>query len=146
MAITLWRTRKPFEGLNRWCDDFDRWFDDDVFTTRFDRTWMPAVDIEEKNGSYIVKADLPGLKKDDIHIELHDGLLTLRGERKEEHEDKKGKRYRVERIYGSFERTFSVPEGTTEKDIHAKYHDGVLELNIPTAKLEKPKSVPIKVE
>jgi HSP20 family protein len=146
MAITLWRTRKPFGGLNRWFDDFDRWFDEETFSPRFDRTWIPAVDIEEKEGSYIVKADLPGLKKDDIHIELHEGLLTLRGERNEEHEEKKGESYRVERSYGSFERTFRVPDGITEKDIHAKYHDGVLELSIPAPRVEKPKAVSIKVE
>jgi len=65
MALTLWRRRKPFEGPSRW-------FDDDFFTETLERNWLPAVDIEEKDGKYLVKADLPGLKKGDIHLELHD--------------------------------------------------------------------------
>ncbi len=146
MAITLWRNRRPFEGITRFCDDFDRLFDKDPFARTLDQTWMPAVDIEEKDGEYRLKADLPGLKKDDIHVELHDGCLTLRGERKSEHEDKQEGYSRYERTYGSFERRFRVPEGVTEKDIKARYHDGVLELSVPAPKEEKPKAVNIKVE
>ena len=139
MAITLWRNRTPFEGLLRW-------FDDEFFTTDFDRTFTPALDVEEKDGTYLVKADLPGLKKDDIHIELRNGTLTMRGERRDEHEVKEGRYRRVERTYGSFERSFRVPEGVTEKDIHAKYTDGVLELSIPAPKTPEPKAIEVKVE
>lgn len=146
MAITLWRSRRPFEGLNRWFDDVNSWFDEDTFIPEFETTWLPAIDVEEKDGNYIVKADLPGLKKEDIHIELKEGCLTLRGERNEEHEEKKRRYRRIERTYGSFERSFRVPEGVTEKDIHAKYHDGVLELSIPAPKMEEPKAIPIKVD
>lgn len=146
MAITLWRSRKPFEGLVRWFDDVERFFDDDFFGAPSVRSWVPAVDVEEKDGAYIVRADLPGLKKDDIHIELHDGILTLRGERDDKHEEKKKNFYRLERYHGSFERSFRVPEGTTEKDIAAKYRDGVLELRIPAPKVEEKKAIPIKVE
>ena len=145
MAITLWRQTRPFEGITRWMEDLDRWFDFDIPELQ-ETGWSPAVDIEEKEGKYLVKADLPGLKKEDIHIELHDGLLTLRGERKTEHEEKKKGYHRVERFHGSFERTFRVPEGVTEKDIQAKYKDGVLELIIPTPKEEKPKAIEVKVE
>ncbi|MCX8044578.1 MAG: Hsp20/alpha crystallin family protein [Desulfobacterota bacterium] len=146
MALTLWRSRKPFEALTRWFDDIDRLFNEDFFATPFERTWVPAVDVEEKDGAYIVKADLPGLKKEDIHVELQDGILTLRGERNEKHEEKKGNYYRLERCHGSFERSFRIPEGVTEKDITAKYHDGVLELKIPVPKDESKKAIPIKVE
>ena len=146
MAITLWRRRKPFEGLTRWFDDLDSWFDDDFFTETLERNWVPAVDIEEKDGKYLVKADLPGLKKGDIHLELHGGYLTLKGERKSEHEEKKENYHRIERIYGSFQRSFRVPEGVTEKDIKAKYHDGVLELTVPAPKVEKPKAIDVKIE
>jgi HSP20 family protein len=139
MAITLWRNRTPFEGLLRW-------FEDETFPADFDRTFTPALDVEEKDGTYLVKADLPGLKKDDIHIELRNGLLTLRGERRDEHEEKKGRYHWVERTYGSFERSFCVPEGVTEKDIHAKYRDGVLELSIPVPKAPEPKAIEVKVE
>jgi HSP20 family molecular chaperone IbpA len=71
MAITLWRTRTPFEGLLRW-------FDDDFFSTGFERDWTPAIDVEEQDGTYLVKADLPGLKKEDIQIELRNRVLTFR--------------------------------------------------------------------
>jgi HSP20 family protein len=86
------------------------------------------------------------MKKKDIHIELHRGYLTLRGERKSEYEEKNDTYRRVERTYGSFERTFRVPEGVTEKDIHAKYKDGVLELTVPAPKVEESKTVELKIE
>ena len=146
MAITLWRHRRPFEGLTRWCDDLDNWFDNSFFTEPLEGLWEPAVDIEEKDGKYLVKADLPGLKKKDIHIELHDGYLTLKAERKSENEGKKENYHRTERTYGTFQRSFKVPEGITEKDIKAKYHDGVLELTVPVPKVEKPKAIDVKVE
>ncbi len=146
MAITLWKSRKPFDGMLRLFDDLDTWFDNDLFAPAREGVWAPAVDIEEKDGSYLVKADLPGLKKDDIHIELHDSYLTLKAERHHEKEENKDNRHWIERSYGSFERTLRVPEGVTEKDITAKYNDGVLELNIPAPKAEKPKAIEVKVE
>lgn len=146
MAITLWRQRSPFEGLTRWFDDIDTWVDTGFFTDMPDTMWRPAIDIEEKDGKYMVRADLPGIKKGDIHIELHDGYLTLRGERKSEHKENKGGYQRFERTYGSFERTLCVPEGVTEKDIHAHYENGVLELTIPIPKVEEPKTTEIKIE
>jgi len=139
MTITLWRTRTPFEGLLRW-------FDDDFFSADAARVWTPAIDVEEKDGAYLVKADLPGLKKDDIHIELRNSVLTLRGERRDEQEENKDGYHRVERTFGSFERSLRVPEGVTEKDIHAKYTDGVLELSIPAPAAKEPKAIEIKVE
>ena len=145
MALTLWRQRRPFEGLTRWLEDLDNWFDDDFLTEEIGK-WAPAVDIEEKDGKYLLKADLPGLKKSDIHLELHDGYLTIKGERKSENEEKKDNYRRVERTYGTFQRTFKVPDGLTEKDIKAKYKDGVLELTIPTPKAEEPKAIDVKVE
>jgi HSP20 family protein len=145
MAITLWRNRIPFEGLTRWFDDIDTWFDTG-FADLPEMTWRPAIDIEERDGKYLVRADLPGLEKKDIHLVLRDGYLTLRGERKSEHEENKDNFHRIERTYGSFERTFRVPEGVTEKDIHAKYKDGVLELTVPVPKPIEPKTTEVKVE
>ena len=146
MAITLWRERRPFEGLTRWFDDIDTWFDTGFFTDMPEKLWRPAIDVEERDGKYVVRADLPGMKKGDIHIELRNGYLTLRGERKSEHEEKKDTYYRIERTCGTFERTLSVPEGVTEKDIHAQYKDGVLEVTMPAPKAEKPKTAEIKIE
>ena len=146
MAITLWRNRRPFEGLTRWFDDIDTWFDTGFFTEPPERMWRPAIDVEEKDGTYLVRADLPGMSKKDIHVELRDGYLTLRGERKSEHEENKDNYHRIERTHGTFERSFRVPEGVTEKDIHAKYKDGVLELTIPAPKVEEPKTTEVQVE
>ena len=111
-----------------------------------EKLWRPAIDVEEKDEKYVVRADLPGMKKGDIHIELRNGYLTLRGERKFEHEEKKDTYHRIERTCGTFERTLSVPEGVTEKDIHAQYKDGVLEVTMPAPKAEKPKTAEIKIE
>ena len=102
MVITLWRHRTPFEGLARWFDDIDTWFDDDLPDVS-ETKWRPSIDVEEKDGKYMVRADLPGLKKKDIHVELRDGHLTLKGERKSEHEENKDNYHRIERTYGSFE-------------------------------------------
>ena len=146
MAITLYRNRRPFEGLATLFNDFDSWFYNDFFDTETEKTWIPAIDIEEKDGNYLLKADLPGLKKDDIHLELKGDYLNLRGERHAEHEDKEKNYHRIERTYGSFQRSFKVPEGLTEKDIKAKYKDGTLELTIPVPKEEKPKAIKVKVE
>ena len=146
MAITLWKNRRPFEGLTRWFDDIDTWFDTGFFTELPERAWRPAIDVQEKDGKYLVRADLPGMKKSDIHVELKDGYLTLRGERKSEHEENKENYHRIERTYGTFERTFRVPEGVTEKDIQAKYKDGVLELTLPAPKVEEPKTTEVKID
>ena len=146
MAITLWRNRAPFEGLTGWFDDIDTGFDTGVFTDLSEKAWRPAIDIEEKDEKYILRADLPGMKKNDIHVEVKDDYLTLRGERKDEHEENKESYHRIERTYGSFERTFRVPKGVTEKDIHAQYKDGVLEVTVPTPKVEKPETVEVKID
>ena len=145
MAITLWRNRASFEGLTSWFDDIDTWFDTG-FADVPDLKWRPDIDVEEEEGTYLIRADLPGLEKKDIHIELRDGYLTLRGERKSEHEDNKDNYRRIERTYGSFERIFRVPESVTEKDIHAKYKDGVLELTVPAPKPIEPKTTEVKIE
>ena len=146
MAITLWRQRAPFEGLTRWFNDIDTWYDTGFSGDVPEMVWRPAIDVEEKDGKYLVRADLPGLKKKDIHVELHDGYLTLRGERKSEHEENEDNYHRIERTYGTFERTFRVPKGVTEKDIHAKYKDGVLELTVPTPKAVEPTTTEVKID
>jgi HSP20 family protein len=146
MEITLWTNRRPFEGLTSWFEDIDTWFDPDFLTRSRQKNWSPALDIQEKDGTYLVKADLPGLKKEDIHLELHDGYLTLKGERKYEHEERKDHYRRIERTHGTFKRSLNVPEGLTEKDIKAQYRDGVLEVTIPTHKIEKPKAINVKID
>jgi HSP20 family protein len=146
MALTLFKRRRPFEGLTTWNDEFDNFFDDNFTTENIRSTWYPAVDIEHKEKEYVLKADLPGLKKEDIKVTIKNGYLTLKGERRNEHEENKNNYHRIERTYGTFQRSFKTPEGLTEKQIKAKYHDGVLELTIPTPKVEETKSIDVKVE
>ena len=156
MAITLLRRRDPFGMLSNFERDIDRWFGEDwfgsdllgdrVFRDFTESTWTPNVDIVEKDGKYIIKADLSGIKKEDIHVELKDGYLTLRGERSIENEDKKKNHHRIERTHGTFERSFRIPEGIKEKDIHARFRDGVLELTMPVPETRKHKAIEVKVE
>ena len=146
MALTLFKRRRPFEGLTTWYDDFDNFFDNTLLTENIKQTLFPAVDIEHKKNGYVLKADLPGLNKEDIKVHIENGYLTLKGERKHENEETKENYHRIERTYGTFQRTFKVPEGLTEKEVKAKYHNGVLELTIPTPKEDKPKSIDIKIE
>jgi HSP20 family protein len=115
---------------------------DEVGTMR----WAPPVDIMEVNNHYELSADLPGLKKEDIKVEIHDNVLTLRGEKKIE-EDKKDKNYRLnERYYGEFIRTFTLPENVEKDGIEAEFKDGVLKLTIPKAEKAKPKQIEVKAK
>jgi HSP20 family protein len=93
--------------------------------------WSPQVEIFEREGNIVVRADLPGLSKDDVQIEVQDDVLTLRGERKSEHEEREKGIYRSERIYGSFQRSFRLPEGAQADQIAANFQNGVLELTVP---------------
>ena len=146
MAFTLFKRISPFEGLTTWHDDFENFFDDSFTTENLKSTWYPAVDIEHKENEFILSADIPGLKKEDIKVTIENGYITLKGERKTENEENKNNYQKIERSYGSFQRSFKIPEGLTEKQIKAKYHDGVLELTIPTPKIEEPKAIDVKIE
>lgn len=103
----------------------------------------PAVDVKETPTAYLVEAELPGMKKEDIQLEAHDGKLTLSGERKQKAEQKGDHYHRVERSYGSFCRTFSLPENVKTSEITASFTDGVLELVIPKPPEVQPHKVTI---
>ena len=108
--------------------------------------WSPSVDIEEKEDKYLIKADLPGVAKDDIEVKLENGVLSIRGEKHSESESGEGsKHHRRERFHGSFARSFTLPDAVKIEDIDASYRDGVLSLTIPKAENVKPKTVDIKV-
>jgi HSP20 family protein len=100
--------------------------------------WAPRADIFEKDGAIVVKAELPGVKKEDIAITLDEGDLVIRGERKAEHEVKEDAYYRMERTYGSFQRRLPLPGGVDPEQVEASYADGVLQVRIP-----KPKQIKI---
>ncbi len=108
--------------------------------------WSPAVDIVEEDQQFVVHADLPGVNKNDVKITVENNQLTIRGEKKQE-EIKEGKNYhRVERCYGSFYRSFTLPSSALSNKIEASFTDGVLTLTIPKAEEAKPKSIEVKVK
>jgi HSP20 family protein len=109
------------------------------------RRWIPAMDLVETDGEYILRADLPGLTENDVNIELEDSVLTISGERKSEHEERKEGYYRVERASGSFSRSLTLPEGVDASAIKASFDNGVLEVRVPKPEVKKPQKVAISV-
>ncbi len=107
------------------------------------RTWTPPVDIYETDDALVLKAELPGVSKDDVSLEIHNNTLILRGERKHEAEVKEGDYYRAERAYGTFQRSFVLPTLVDQDQVQATYTDGVLELRLPKSEAAKPKRIAI---
>ena len=107
--------------------------------------WSPLVDITEDDKEYVIKAEIPEMKKEDIKINVHDEVLTITGERKYEKEEKGRKYHRVERSYGSFLRSFSLPEDADGTKIIAEYKDGVLKVRLPKSEKAKPKTIEVKI-
>jgi HSP20 family protein len=107
--------------------------------------WAPAIDVVTEDGNLVLTAELPGVKQDDVDITLHEGVLTISGERKTEQEEERGGYYVRERRYGSFSRSLSVPEGVDESKIHARYENGVLEVTVEgAAVVQEPKRIQIE--
>ena len=134
----LWRS--PFDNL------FDAFFGEDSRLPVWAGTaaFTPRIDVKEDDASYEIAAELPGLEEKDIEISVSDGSLVLRGEKSSDSEEKEGKYYRQERIYGRFERTFHLPDGVEADKIEAKFKNGVLAIHLP--KKEEAKKVVRQVE
>jgi HSP20 family protein len=109
------------------------------------RRWIPAMDLAEEQGHYVLRADLPGLSENDVNVELEDNVLTISGERKSEHEERKEGYYRVERASGSFSRSLTLPRGVDADNIQARFENGVLEVRVPKPEQHRPKRVAISV-
>lgn len=107
-------------------------------------SWAPAVDIFEKQDQLVIRAEVPGIKKDDMDVRIENGVLTLHGERKQESDVTEGDTHLMERSYGSFTRSFSLPTTVDASKIAASYRDGVLEVTVPKAEIAKSKKVDIK--
>jgi HSP20 family protein len=107
--------------------------------------WVPSVDIMEKDGNLILRAELPGLNEKDIELKLEGNTLMLKGERKMENEDKKGTYHRVESFYGSFTRSFRLPDTVDSGKINAEYKNGILTVNIPQKPEVRPREIPVSV-
>jgi HSP20 family protein len=107
--------------------------------------WAPAIDVLTQDGDLVIKAELPGVKQEDVDITLQDNVLTISGERKDEREEQRGGYYVRERRYGSFRRSLTVPEGTDESKIHARFENGVLEVTVEgAAAVREPKHIQIE--
>ena len=148
-ALTRW---DPFRELEEVSSRLNRLFaqpgaqqlaGSDGLTTLAD--WTPAMDVQETDGEYLIKADLPDVKKDDVHVEIQDGVLTLSGERHQEKEEKGKRFHRVERAYGRFERRMSLPASVDAAHIAAEFKDGVLRVHLPKAPAARPQAVEVKV-
>jgi len=113
---------------------------------RSQRPWTPAVDILETDNELVLKADLPAVDMRDIHVEMENGTLTLRGERKFEKEEKETGYHRIERSYGSFARYFSLPDTVEPDKVKADYKNGVLTVTLPKKEIAKPRSIKVQVE
>lgn len=126
-------------------DLFDRFFNGFGMPTLFDEddTWMLAMDVSETETDYLVKAELPGIKKDDIDISMTDGMLTIKGEKRKELKEEKEDYHFVETSYGSFSRSFHFPATVSLDEIDAKYTDGVLTITVPKTEAAKPKKVEV---
>lgn len=107
--------------------------------------WSPVVDISEDDKEYAIKAELPDVKKEDIKLNVHDDVLTITGERKYEKEEKGKKYHRIERAYGSFVRSFTLPEDADGTKVTAEYKDGMLNVRLPKSEKAKPKTIEVKV-
>jgi HSP20 family protein len=108
--------------------------------------WAPATDVSETDGEYIIKAELPEVRKDDLNITVQEGVLTLAGERKQEKREDNEKLHRVERFHGSFSRRFTLPDDADEQGIRAESKDGVLVVHIPKQKVAHPQPRQIQVQ
>ena len=108
--------------------------------------WAPRVDIAETDKEFTIKAEIPDVKKEDVKVAVDNGVLTIRGERKQEKEEKDKKFHRVERFYGSFTRSFTLPDNVDESKIEAVFKDGMLNLQIPKTKEGRPKALEVKVK
>jgi HSP20 family protein len=128
-------------GLRLFQDSINRLFSDQGSS----RPWAPPVDIFETDNELVLKADLPDVKMPDVDIQIENGTLTLKGERRFEKDEKNKGFHRIERSYGSFVRYFTLPETVDTENVRAEYHNGVLTVTLPKKEVAKPKSVKVQV-
>ena len=136
--MTLLMRPEPFTR------DFDRLFDS-LFNTagRASQRWVPAMDLVEADDHFVLRADLPGMSEDDVAIEVQDNVLTISGARESEHELKEKGWFRLERSYGNFSRSLTLPDGVDADKVEATFDRGVLELRIPKPEERKPRRISI---
>lgn len=149
MALVKW---DPFREATTLQERINRLFED-AFPRARDReedlnlgTWRPAVDIYEEETGVVLKAELPGVKKEDVSVEVKDNVLTIKGERKVDSEVKEKNYYRRERTHGSFSRSFNLQYAVNPDKIKARFKDGVLEIEVPKPEEEKTKQINVNID
>lgn len=144
MQLAQWN---PFREMDDLLSRFQRGFGRSLANGEVlpQQVWEPAVDISETPKEYVIKGELPGIKKEEVKVTVQNGVLTLAGERKSEKEEKDEKFHRVERTYGAFTRSFVLPEDAVVEQVSAECKDGVVTVRIAKAEVAKPKSVEVKV-
>jgi HSP20 family protein len=138
MAIIRW---DPFREMTNFEDQFSRLWRGVADGTKRQESWLPAVDVFDTKEAVVLKAELAGVKPEDIQIEVEDNVLTIKGERRLEEKVEEDRYYRVERRFGSFQRSLALPQGVKAEDIQASYEDGILEVRVPKAEEEAPKKI-----
>lgn len=158
MTLEIWRPRRglipwsPFREIDKMEQRFDDMFGRPFWPARWRRfpleqaAWVPAIDVYEKDDKFVVKAELPGMREDDIDVYVVGDMLTIRGEKKPESEVKEEEYYRCERSYGSFYRSVALPSTVDDSRIEAEYEGGILEVTLPKKAEVKPKKVAISVK
>ena len=149
MAIVRWKD--PIGELSSIHERMNRLFGEAFGPARAQeegwiRSWEPAVDIYETDDAIVVKAEVPGVEREQVHVEVKDGILTLRGERKFERDVKEESYHRVERSYGTFLRSFSLPVSVDQDQVKATFRDGVLEVELPKKEQAKPKQIQVNID
>jgi HSP20 family protein len=148
MRITKWQ---PYSDLVTMYDRMNRFFGEDILDETAKNglapsAWRPLTDIHETKDAYVFKVDLPGFRKEDVKVEFSGDTLVMRGERKQEEETKNGNCHRLERSYGVFERSFTIPKNIDPQKIEAELKDGILQLAIPKVEESKTRAIPISVK
>src|SRR5882757_5255982 len=138
---------QPFDRLTTLRDEVNRLFDFSWPSrdTGLFSGWSPTLDMHDDKDSLIVQLELPGMKKEEIDIALHDGVLTVSGERKMERENKEGETFRSERYFGKFQRSVTLRVGVDASKVKASYKDGILSIDLPKTEEAKPKHIAINV-
>jgi HSP20 family protein len=147
MELVPWR---PFGELGSFRREMDRlwnrFFGESPLSTTFTEEWLPSVDVSEAKDKVFVKAELPGLEAKDVDVTISGDVLTIKGEKKKEEEEKDGDHYCCERYYGSFQRTFRLPAGVKDDKVEATFDKGVLKIVLPKTEEAKKKAIEIKVK
>jgi len=155
MALIRWQKPEatvwsPFRHLSVLRDEIDRLFESPLNaltsgSQEFMSGWSPTIDLYDDRDHLVLKAEIPGMKKEDINISLHGDVLTLSGERKEEKTFEEANTYRSERFLGRFQRTLTLPVTVDSSKVQASYKDGVLTVTLPKSEEAKPKQIEVKV-